>query len=41
MKENDMLKGSVGKSLILFALPMILGNLFQLFYNMVVSIVVG
>ena len=41
MKENDMLKGSVGKSLILFALPMILGNLFQQFYNMVDSIVVG
>lgn len=36
-----MLSGSPGKSLFLFALPMILGNLFQQFYNMTDSIIVG
>ena len=41
MKKYDMLKDSPGKSLFFFALPMILGNLFQQFYNMVDSIIVG
>lgn len=36
-----MLEGSPGRSLFLFALPMILGNLFQQFYNMVDSMIVG
>lgn len=36
-----MLEGSPGISLFLFALPLILGNLFQQFYNMVDSITVG
>lgn len=40
-KKNDMLTGQPGKALILFALPMILGNLFQQFYNIVDSVVVG
>lgn len=40
-KEIDMLHGSPGKSLFFFALPMILGNLFQQFYNMADSIIVG
>lgn len=41
MKKYDMLKDSPGKSLFFFALPMILGNLFQQFYNMVDSVIVG
>lgn len=44
MKKNqttDMVTGSPGKSLFFFALPMILGNLFQQFYNMTDSIIVG
>ena len=41
MNAKDMLKGSPGKSLFFFALPMVFGNLFQQFYNMVDSIVVG
>lgn len=41
MKKYHMLKDSPGKSLFFFALPMILGNLFQQFYNMVDSVIVG
>ena len=41
MKKYSMLKDSPGKSLFFFALPMILGNLFQQFYNMVDSVIVG
>lgn len=41
MKKYDMLKDSPGKSLFFFALPMILGNLFQQFYNMADSVIVG
>lgn len=42
-KENmyDMTKGNPVTLLLKFALPMIIGNLFQQFYNMVDSIVVG
>ena len=40
-KKRSMLEGSPGLSLFLFALPMILGNLFQQFYNMTDSIIVG
>ncbi|MEG0687460.1 MAG: MATE family efflux transporter, partial [Hungatella sp.] len=36
-----MLTDSPGKTMLLFALPMILGNLFQQFYNIMDSIVVG
>ncbi|MEY8337326.1 MATE family efflux transporter [Lachnospiraceae bacterium 62-35] len=39
--KQDMLKGNPGKSLFLFALPMIIGNLFQQFYNMADTIIVG
>ena len=38
---RDLTKGSVPKHLITFAIPIILGNLFQLTYNAVDSIVVG
>lgn len=36
-----MTKGNIPKQLISFALPLILGNMFQLTYNMVDSIVIG
>lgn len=38
---KDLTKGSIPKHLITFAIPIILGNLFQLTYNAVDSIVVG
>ncbi len=41
MKKYSMLTDSPGKSLFFFALPMILGNLFQQFYSTVDSIIVG
>lgn len=41
MKKYNMLTDSAGKSLFFFALPMILGNLFQQFYSTVDSIIVG
>lgn len=41
MEQNQMLTGRPGKTLFFFALPMIVGNLFQQFYNMVDSIIVG
>src|SRR5699024_12822885 len=41
MKKTDMLQGNPGKSLLIFAMPMILGNLFQQFFNMTDSIIVG
>ena len=39
--STNMLEGSPGKTMFFFAVPMILGNLFQQFYNIVDSIVVG
>lgn len=41
MKKYDMIKDDPFRSLLFFALPMIFGNLFQQFYNMVDSIIVG
>ncbi|MGN1148110.1 MAG: MATE family efflux transporter [Lachnospiraceae bacterium] len=41
IKKQDMLTGNPGKTLFFFALPMILGNLFQQFYNMADSMIVG
>lgn len=41
MKKYNMITDSPGKSLFFFALPMILGNLFQQFYSTVDSIIVG
>lgn len=38
---KDMTIGSPGKTLFLFAVPMVLGNLFQQLYNIVDSIIVG
>ena len=42
MKKNqDLIYGKPGRSMFFFALPMIIGNLFQQFYNMADSIIVG
>ena len=38
---RDMTEGSIIKQIILFALPLMLGNVFQMLYNTVDSIVVG
>lgn len=40
-KKYDMLTDHPGKALLFFALPMIFGNLFQQFYNITDSVVVG
>ncbi|MCH5275029.1 MAG: MATE family efflux transporter [Lachnospiraceae bacterium] len=40
-QKQKMLTGSPAKALFFFALPMILGNLFQQFYNMADSMIVG
>lgn len=39
--DGSMTTGAPGKTLFFFALPMILGNLFQQFYNMADSVIVG
>ena len=39
--DLDMTSGSIAKSLITFALPLLVGNLFQQFYNMVDTWVIG
>ena len=41
MNQSNMLTGSPGKTLFLFAVPMMIGNLFQQLYNLVDSAVVG
>ena len=40
-KSTDMTHGSIWKHLALFAVPLLLGNLFQQLYNTVDSIVLG
>lgn len=40
-KNLDMTQGDPAKLLVLFALPMLIGSIFQLMYNMVDTIVVG
>ena len=39
--KQDMITGNPAKSLIVFVIPMILGNLFQQFYSLADSIIVG
>lgn len=39
--KGNMTGGAPGRALLFFALPMILGNLFQQFYNMADSVIVG
>lgn len=38
---NDMTKGNPTRLLLSFTMPMLVGNLFQQFYNIVDSIIVG
>lgn len=38
---TDLTKGNIGKSLLLFALPMMAGNLLQQFYNIADTLIVG
>ena len=38
---RDMTEGSIVKQVVLFALPLMLGNVFQMLYNTVDSVVVG
>jgi putative MATE family efflux protein len=40
-KTKDMTSGSIVKQILFFALPLMLGNVFQMMYNTVDSIVVG
>lgn len=40
-KTRNMTEGNIWMHLILFALPLLIGNLFQQLYNTVDSIVVG
>lgn len=40
-KQLDMTQGRPGKILITFAIPILLGNIFQQFYNIVDSVIVG
>ena len=39
--KQDMITGKPARSLIAFALPMIVGHLFQQFYSLADSIIVG
>ena len=41
MKDVDLIKGSIWKSIVLFSIPLLIGNLFQQLYNTVDSYVVG
>ena len=38
---HDLTKGSISRSLLLFALPMMAGNLLQQFYNIADTLIVG
>lgn len=39
--ERDLTQGKIGKSILLFSVSMILGNLLQQFYNIVDTYIVG
>ena len=39
--EKDLTKGNITKTLLFFAVPMILGNLLQQFYNITDTVIVG
>lgn len=41
LKNTDLLEGSIWKSILIFSLPLLVGNLFQQLYNTVDSYVVG
>lgn len=41
MKSKNLCTGPIGKTMILFAIPMVLGNLLQQFYNIADTFIVG
>ena len=41
MQQYSLTKGSISKGIVLFAIPLFLGNLFQQLYNMADSLIVG
>ena len=40
-RKRDMTEGKIALPLVAFTLPLVLGNLFQLTYNAVDSVIVG
>ena len=40
-KTMDMTQGSIAKNILVFALPLLVGNLFQQLYNLVDTYVIG
>lgn len=40
-KQRDLTKGNIGKTLVLFSLPMIAGNILQQMYNLADTVIVG
>ena len=40
-KQRDLTKGDIGRTLILFSLPMIAGNILQQLYNVADTVIVG
>ncbi len=40
-KESNLLTGSIWRGIVVFAIPLFMGNLFQQLYNMVDSLIVG
>lgn len=41
MQQHSLTEGSISKGIVLFAIPLFLGNLFQQLYNMADSLIVG
>ena len=39
--NRNLTEGKIGKSLVLFSLPMILGNMLQQLYNVAYTLIVG
>lgn len=39
--KNDLINGNITKSIITFAVPMIIGNFLQQFYNIADTIIIG
>ena len=38
---KDMTKGSIIKLIVMFSIPLLIGNVFQQFYSMVDTVIVG
>lgn len=41
LKNLDLTKGNILKSIVLFAIPILIGNVFQQLYNFVDAVIVG